>query len=51
MGNCGKFGVPGSGVENNYMGIVEDSFELRIEDSLKFMLSCLQVIKYLFPLF
>ena len=30
VGNFGKFGVPGSGVEHDYAGVVEDSFELRV---------------------
>ena len=39
MGNCGKFGVLGSGVEHDYVGVVESSFELRVGDSVRFVLS------------
>ena len=50
-GNCRKFRVLGSGVEYNYVGVVESSFELRVQDLVRFMLSALQVIKHPFPLF
>ena len=50
-GNCGKFGVLGSGVEHNYVGVVESSFELRVGDSVRFALSGLQLIEQPFSLF
>ena len=50
-GDCGKFGVLGSGVEYDYAGVVENSFELRVGDSIRFVLSGLQVIEHPFPLF
>ena len=50
-GNCEKFGVPGSRVEHHYVGVVEKSFELSVGDSVKFVLSGLQVIEHPFPLF
>ena len=36
-GNCGKFGVLGSGVEHDYVGVVENSFELRVGTQLNFV--------------
>ena len=27
-GNCGRFGVPGSGIVHNYAGVIEKLFEL-----------------------
>ena len=50
MGNCGKFGVLGSGVEHDYTGVVENSFELRVLDLVGFVLSVLWVIKHPSPL-
>ena len=50
-GDCGKFGVLGSGVEHDYAGVVENSFELRVGDSIRFVLSGLQVIEHQCPLF
>ena len=50
-GNCGKIGVPGSGVEHDYAGVVESSFELRVGDSVRFGLGGFQVIDHPFPLF
>ena len=50
-GNYGKFGVPGSWVEHNYAGIAENSFEMRVGDSVRFVLSGFQVIEHPFPLF
>ena len=50
-GNCGKIGVLGSGIEHDCAGLVEDSFELRIGKSAKFMYSALQVIEHPFPIF
>ena len=49
--NCGKFGVPGSGVEHDYTGVVEDGSELRGGYSVKFVLSGFQVIEHPFPIF
>ena len=51
VGNCRKFGVPGNGLEHDYVGVVKSSFELRVGDSVRFVLSGLQVIEDLFPLF
>ena len=31
----------GSGIEHDYAGVVEDSFELRVGDSVKYVLSVL----------
>ena len=47
-GNCGKFGVPGSGAEHDYTGVVKNSFELRVRDSARFVVSGLQVIEHPF---
>ena len=38
-GNFGKLGVPGSSIEYDYIDMVEDSFELRVGGSIKFVLS------------
>ena len=29
-GNCGRFGVPGSGIIHDYAGVIEQPFELRL---------------------
>ena len=50
-GNCREFGFLGTGVKHDCAGVVENSFELRVGDSVRFVLSVLQVITYLFPLF
>ena len=50
-GNCGKFGVLGSRVEHDYVGVAESSFELRVGESVGFVLGGLLVIEYPFPLF
>ena len=39
VGNYGKFGVLGSGVEHDYAGVVENSFKMRVGDSVRFVLS------------
>ena len=49
--NCGKFGVPCSSVEHDYTGVVENSFELRVGDSIRFVLGGFWVIEHLFPFF
>ena len=51
MGNCGISRVLVSRVKHNYMGVVKNSFELGVGDSLKFVLSGLWVIEHPFPLF
>ena len=33
-GDCGRFGVPGSGVMNDYSGVVMDPFVLRLGDKV-----------------
>ena len=33
-GNCGKFGVLGSGAEHDYIGVVKNSFELKVGNSV-----------------
>ena len=43
-GNCGKLGVLGSRVEHDYADVVKKTFELRVGDSAKFVLSGLWVI-------
>ena len=37
-GNCGKLGVLGSSVEHDYTNVVEDSFELKVGDSVRYSL-------------
>ena len=48
-GNCWKSRVP-STTENDYTCVVEDSFELRVGDSVRFVLGGLSMTKHLFPL-
>ena len=49
-GNCGKFGVPGSGIEYDYAGVVDNSFEIRVGHSVKLVPSGLQMIEHPFTL-
>ena len=42
--NCVRIGVLDSAIEHNYTGVVADSFELRVEDSFRFVLSGFLVI-------
>ena len=40
----------GSGIEHDYAGVVEDTFKLRVGDSVKFVLSSSWGIEHQFPL-
>ena len=51
VGNCMGFGYLSSRLEHNYTGVVEDSFELKVGGSVRFILSDLWVIYHSFPLF
>ena len=51
LGNCKKFGVLSSRLEHDYTGLVENIFELRVGNSVRFVLSSLWVIEHPFPLF
>ena len=51
QGNCGRYGVPGSGVEHDYAGVVEEPFELRVGEHVRFQLRGMRVIDHPFPLF
>ena len=50
MGKNRKLGVLGSRVEHDYTGVFEKSFELRVGDSVRFVLSGSQVIEHPFLL-
>lgn len=50
-GNCGKYGVPGAGIDHDYAGIVEQPFELRLGERVRFTLTGMRVITHPFPLF
>ena len=49
-GNCGKLGVLGNKEEHDYTGVVKNSFKLRVEDSVIYLLSSFWVIEYSLPL-
>ena len=51
LGNCRKFVVLGNGMQHDYTSVVENSFELRVKDSLRYVLSGLQIIWNPFSLF
>ena len=46
-----KFKFPSSGVEHDYVVMVENSFDLRVRDTFRFVLSGLEVVEVLFPFF
>ena len=50
-GDCRKFGVPGSGIEHNYAGVVVDPFELKLGPKVAFVISGMRVLSHLMPLF
>ena len=41
----------GSSIEHDYMGLIKDSFELTVGNSIRFVLNGLWVTEYLFPFF
>ena len=43
-GNCGKFEVLYSGIEYNYIGVLEDGYKLRAKDLVRFILGGLYMI-------
>lgn len=49
-GNCGRFGVPGSGIIHDYAGVVEAPFELRLGEDVKFVLTGMKLLNNPFPL-
>ena len=49
-GDCGKFGVPGIGVVHEYYGCVEDPFELRLGDKVRFVITGLRILEHHHPL-
>ena len=50
-GDCGRYSVPGSGVERDYTGVVEASFMLKLGEHISFMLTGMQIIDNPFALF
>lgn len=49
-GNCGRFGVPGSGIVHDYAGVVADRFELRLGKDVKFSITGMKLLNNPFPL-
>ena len=49
-GDCGKFGVPGSGVIHKYYRCVEDPFELRLSIKVRFVITGLCILEHPHPL-
>ena len=49
-GNCGRFGVPGSGIIHDYAEVVEAPFELRLGEDVKFILTGMKLLNNPFPL-
>ena len=50
-GDCGKFGVPGSGIEHDCAGVVVDPFELKLGPKVAFVISGMRVLLHPTPLF
>ena len=48
--DCGKFGVPGSGVVHDYAGCVEAPFKLCLSDKVWFSVCDMQIISHPFPM-
>lgn len=49
--DCGKFGVPRSGIEHDYAGVVVDPFELKLGPKVAFVISGMRVLSHPTPLF
>ena len=49
-GDCGKFGVPGSGVVHDYVGCIEQPFELRLSEHVRFTVGGMRIISHPFPM-
>ena len=49
-GDCGKFGVPGSGVIHEYYRCVEDAFKLHLSNKVRFVVTGLQILEHPHPL-
>ena len=50
-GDCGRYSVPGSGVEHDYAGVVESPFVMRLGERVAFTLTGMRVIEHPFALF
>ena len=50
-GDCGKFGVPGSGIEHDYAGVVVDPLELKLGPKVAFVISGMWVLSHPTSLF
>ena len=50
-GDCGRYAVPGSGVEHDYAGVVEGSFCMRLGPNVSFTLTGMHIIDHPFVLF
>ena len=49
-GDCGRFGVPGSGVVHEYAGVIEDPFVLRLGEKVVFTIHGMKVLEHPHPL-
>ena len=49
--DCGRYSVPGSGVEHDYAGVVEASFVLKLGEFVSFTLTGMRIIDHPFALF
>ena len=49
-GDCGRFGVPGSGVVHEYSGVVEEPFVLRLGEHASYVISGMKVLEHPHPL-
>ena len=43
-GNCDRFAVPGSGIEHDYAGLVEQSFNMRLGEHVSLTLTGMRII-------
>lgn len=48
--DCGRFGVPGSGVVHAYYGCVEAPFELRLGERVKFTITGMRILEHPHPM-
>ena len=49
-GDCGKFGVPGSGIIHDYAGTIDEPFELKLSERVRYMVKGQRVITHPFPM-
>ena len=51
QGDCGQYGVPGSGLQHDYAGVIMQPFVLRLGEKVQFVISGMRVIDHPYPLF